>query len=139
MTSTQDGEADFYESFSADTDVSVNFHAFNFDLQTDNEGNFYYAKSGHGGDSEIPGAVIKVSKDGKQREVYCTGFRTPNGMGMLPDGRPLASDNQGQWMPASKINLLTPDGFYGWVQTYSIPGMWEPGGGRDRLGQSGST
>ncbi len=125
----QDGEADFYESFSADTDVSVNFHAFNFDLQTDNEGNFYYAKSGHGSDSDIPGAVIKISKDGKHREVYCTGFRTPNGMGMLPDGRPIASDNQGQWMPASKINLLRPDGFYGWVQTYSIPGMWAPGGG----------
>lgn len=32
-------------------------------------------------------------------------------------------------MPASKINLLKPGGFYGWVQTYSIPGMWAPGGG----------
>lgn len=124
-----DDEADFYESFSADQDVSVNFHAFNFDLQTDQDGSFYYAKSGHGGDSEIPGAVIKVSKDGRTRELFCTGFRTPNGMGMLPNGRPVASDNQGQWMPASKINLLRPDGFYGWVQTYSTPGKWAPGGG----------
>ena len=30
-----DGEADFYESFSADDDVSTYYHAFNFDLQTD--------------------------------------------------------------------------------------------------------
>ncbi len=125
----QDGEADFHESFSPDMDVSVNFHAFNFDLQTDAEGNFYYSKSGHGADSKLPGAVIKISPDGKHREVFCTGFRTPNGMGMLPDGRPTASDNQGQWTPASKVSLLKPDGFYGWVQTYSIPGMWEPGGG----------
>ena len=125
-----DGEADYYESFSADDDVSVNFHAFNFDLQTDNEGNFYYAKSGHGGDSELPGQVAKISADGKHRSIYCTGFRTPNGMGALPDGRVTASDNQGQWMPASKINLLKPGGFYGWVQTYSIPGMWSPGGGK---------
>jgi len=110
-----DGEADFYESFSADTDVSVNFHAFNFDLQTDQQGNFYYSKSGHGGDSPIPGAVIKVSSDGQNRELFCTGFRTPNGMGMLPDGRPTNSDNQGQWTPASKVNLLRRDGFYGWV------------------------
>jgi putative heme-binding domain-containing protein len=124
-----DGEADFYESFSADTDVSVNFHAFNFDLQVDDDGNFYYAKSGHGGDSDIPGCVIKVSADGKQREVYCTGFRTPNGMGMLPGNRPTASDNQGQWTPASKVSQLRPGGFYGWVQTYSIPGKWAPGGG----------
>lgn len=125
----QDGEADFHESFSADTDVSVNFHAFNFDLQTDRAGNFFYSKSGHGADSTLPGAVIKISPDGKKREVFCTGFRTPNGMGMLPDGRPTASDNQGQWTPASKVSLLKPNGFYGWVQTYSIPGMWEPGGG----------
>lgn len=124
------GEADFYESFSADDDVSVNFHAFNFDLQTDNEGNFYYAKSGHGTDSDVPGAVVKISADGRQRSIYCTGFRTPNGMGALPDGRVTASDNQGQWTPASKISLLKPGGFYGWVQTYSIPGMWEPGGGK---------
>ena len=123
------GEADFYESFSADQDVSVNFHAFNFDLQTDNEGNFYYAKSGHGTDSDLPGAVIKVSPDGKSREVFCTGFRTPNGMGHLPDGRVTASDNQGQWTPASKISVLKPGGFYGWVANYSIPGKWEPGGG----------
>jgi putative heme-binding domain-containing protein len=124
-----DGEADFYESFSADEDVSVNFHAFNFDLQTDDEGNFYYAKSGHGSDSDIPGAVIKVSPDGKYREVFSTGFRTPNGLGSLPDGRITASDNQGQWMPASKVSLMRRGGFYGWVNNYSLPGKWEPGGG----------
>ena len=124
-----DGEADFYESFHADPDVSVNFHAFNFDLQTDTEGNFYYAKSGHGGDSFIPGCVVQVTADGQQRSVYCTGFRTPNGMGALPDGRVTASDNQGQWTPAGKISLLKPGGFYGWVNNYSIPGMWEPGEG----------
>ncbi|MFK8113556.1 MAG: DUF6797 domain-containing protein [Rubripirellula sp.] len=124
------GEADFYESFSADPDVSVNFHAFNFDLQTDPDGNFYYSKSGHGGDSEIPGCIVKISPDGKQRDVHCTGFRTPNGMGMLPDGRPTVSDNQGQWTPASKVIVAEPGSFHGWVQTYSIPGMWEPGGGK---------
>ena len=122
-------EADFYESWSADTDVSPNFHAFNFDLQGDDQGNLYYAKSGHGADTDLPGAVFKISPDGKHREVHCTGFRTPNGMGALPDGRITASDNQGQWTPASKINLLKPGGYYGWGQTYSIPGKWEPGSG----------
>lgn len=124
-----DGEADYYESFHADPDVSVNFHAFNFDLQVDSEGNFYYAKSGHGADFDLPGAVFKVAPDGKSHEIYSTGFRTPNGMGIMPGDRLLASDNQGQWTPASKINLLKPGGFYGWVQTYSKPGMWAPGGG----------
>lgn len=125
-----DSEADFYESFSADPDVSVNFHAFNFDLQVDSQGNFYYAKSGHGADTELPGAVYKISPDGKYREVYSTGFRTPNGMGSMPGNRITASDNQGQWTPASKINLLRPGGFYGWVQTYDGRGKWAPGGGK---------
>jgi hypothetical protein len=124
-----DGEADFYESFSADPDVSVNFHAFNFDLQIDDEGNFYYAKSGHGADTELPGVVYKVSPDGKYREVFSTGFRTPNGMGSMPGNRITASDNQGQWTPASKVILLRPGGFNGWVQTYDGKGKWAPGGG----------
>ena len=124
-----DGEADFYESFSADPDVSPNFHSFNFDLQVDRDGTIYYAKSGHGGDSPLPGYIVQVSPDGKQRSVHCTGFRSPNGIGILPDGRITASDNQGQWTPASKVSLCKPGGFYGWVNNYSKPGMWAPGGG----------
>ncbi|QDV51807.1 DUF6797 domain-containing protein [Gimesia fumaroli] len=126
----QDGEADFYESFSADTDVSRFFHSFNFDLHTDSEGNFYYAKCGQYTSYALPGAVIKVSPDGKQRDVYCTGFRTPNGMGMLPDNRMTVSDNQGNWIPASKISLVKPGGFYGYVQTHSGGNNWAPDGGR---------
>ncbi|MFT5734413.1 MAG: glucose/arabinose dehydrogenase/cytochrome c553 [Planctomycetota bacterium] len=108
-----DGEADFYESFFADPDVSPNFHAFNFDLQTDGEGALYYAKSGQYTDFALPGGILKVAPDGLSYEVYCTGLRTPNGMGMSPDGRPLVSDNQGNWIPASKISLARPGGFYG--------------------------
>ncbi|CAD73541.1 MAG TPA: hypothetical protein DDX19_25945 [Rhodopirellula baltica] len=126
----KNGEADFYESFNADSDVSTNFHAFNFDLQTDAEGNFYYAKSGHGADFALPGAVWRVSKDGKEREVVCTGFRTPNGLGTLPGGRITVSDNQGQWTPASKVSIAKPGSFHGWVPTYSIPNKWEPDGGK---------
>lgn len=125
-----DGEADFYESFSADTDVSRFFHAFNFDLHTDSEGNFYYSKCGQYTSYALPGSVIKVSSDGKKREVFCTGFRTPNGMGILPDNRLTVSDNQGNWIPASKISLIKPGGFYGYVQTHAGGKNWAPDGGR---------
>ncbi|MEM9701879.1 MAG: DUF6797 domain-containing protein, partial [Planctomycetota bacterium] len=123
-----DGEADFYESFSADEDVSTFFHAFNFDLQTDPEGNFYYAKSGQYTDYKLAGSVVKIGPDGGEQEVVCTGFRTPNGMGAYPDGRLTVSDNQGSWMPASKISLVEPGGFYGYVQTHAS-GRWAPDGG----------
>lgn len=125
-----DGEADFYESFSADTDVSSWFHAFNFDLQTDSMGNFYYAKCGQSTHYALPGSVIKISADGSKRQVLCTGFRAPNGMGMLPDDRLTVSDNQGNWMPASKISLVKPGGFYGYVQTHARKGFWGPDGGK---------
>lgn len=125
-----DGEADFYESFSADTDVSRFFHAFNFDLHRDSEGSFYYAKCGQYTSYALPGSVIKVSFDGKKREVFCTGFRTPNGMGILPDNRLTVSDNQGNWIPASKISLVKRGGFYGYVQTHTGGKNWAPDGGR---------
>lgn len=125
----KDGEADFYESFSADTDVSTFFHAFNFDLQTDSKGNFYYAKSGQYTDYKVAGAIVKVSPDGKTRTIVCTGLRTPNGMGILPDDRLTVSDNQGTWMPASKVNLVKSGGFYGYVQNKK-GGAWAPDGGR---------
>ena len=125
-----DGEADFYESFSADDDVSTFFHAFNFDLQRDKKGNLYYAKSGQYTSYALPGSVIKVSADGKKRQTHCTGFRTPNGMGIMPDGRVTVSDNQGSWMPASKVSLCEPGGFYGYVQTHSRGALWAPDGGR---------
>jgi len=124
------GEADFYESFSADTDVSIFFHAFNFDLQTDSKGNFYYAKGGHDADFALPGAVIQISPDGKRRSIYSTGFRVPNGMGSMPGDRMTCSDNQGQWMPASKVSLLREGGFYGWVPTYNGKDKWSADGGK---------
>jgi putative heme-binding domain-containing protein len=125
-----DDEADFYENVSDDTDVSVNFHAFNFDLQVDSAGYLYYAKGGHGADYSLPGAILRVSPDGKTREEFCTGFRVPNGMGIFPDGRLTCSDNQGQWMPSSKINLLKRGAFYGWSPTYNGKGKWSADGGK---------
>ena len=110
------GAADYYETFYADADVSTFFHAFNFDLQVDRQGNLYYVKPGEYTNYKLPGAVIEVSPEGRTARAYCTGFRVPNGMGLLPDGRLTVSDNQGNWMPASKINLVRRGGFYGYVQ-----------------------
>jgi hypothetical protein len=129
-----DGEADFYETFYADTDVSTFFHSFNFDLQVDHRGHFYYVKAGEYTDYKLPGAVLEIMPDGSQAQVYCTGFRVPNGMGILPDDRLTVSDNQGDWMPASKINIVRRGGFYGYVQNLTGGGAfgdhWAPDGGR---------
>jgi hypothetical protein len=112
----KDGEADFYENFNGDVVVTANYHEFAMDLQTDSQGNFYYFKgSPWEPDVKAPhqGTCLKVSKDGSKLEVFATGFRAPNGSGMGPGDVLTVSDNQGHWMPSSKLNLVKRGGFYG--------------------------
>ena len=108
-----DGQADQVERLFSDPDVSATFHAFNFDLQVDAEGWLLYAKSGQYTDYDKGGAILRVAPDGSEYEVWATGLRTPNGMGLASDGTPLVSDNQGNWIPASKITRATRGSFMG--------------------------
>ena len=67
-----DGEADFYECFNSDHQVTEHFHEFAMGLQTDEEGNFYYAKSArHALPALVPhhGTLLKVDKDGAGTQV----------------------------------------------------------------------
>lgn len=109
----QDGEADYYEQFFTDPEVSGMWHGFNFDLVRDRQGSFYYAKSGQFTDIELEGGVLKVAPDGKSYRVFATGFRTPNGMGMLPDGRITYGENQGNWVPAGKVSIVKEGSWHG--------------------------
>ena len=114
-----DGEADFYENFNNDVQVTSNFHEFTFDLQTDSQGNFYFLKGGPvnpggrgwGPLSDHHGCIFKVSPDGRKFEVYATGIRAPNGMGVGPNGEISNGDNQGTWVPADYIHLSKPGDF----------------------------
>jgi hypothetical protein len=111
-----DGEADFYENFNNDCVVTDNYHEFALDLQTDSKGNFYYAKGSPWtptSTSPHQGCLLKVSKDGSKLEVFATGLRAPNGVGIGPHDEITVSDNQGHWMPANRLNLIKPGGFYG--------------------------
>lgn len=118
-----DGECDSYEAFNFDVKVTKSFHEFVFDLQSDPQGNFYFAKAGpvkNGGRGfdEIMahhGSLMRVSPDGAKLEVVATGFRAPNGIGCGPDGQLTTGDNEGTWTPACKVNWIKPGGFYGVV------------------------
>ena len=115
-----DGEADFYENINNDCFLTTNFHEMCFDLQTDKEGNFYYAKGSSiwAGEQRMPphnGSIIKVSKDGSKFEVLCSGLRAPNGIAVGPNDEITVADNQGNWIPECPINLITKGGYYGWV------------------------
>ncbi len=114
-----DGEADFYENFNNDVQVTSNFHEFTFDLQTDSQGNFYFLKGGPvnpGGRGWGPlsnhhGCIFKVSADGKKFEVHATGIRAPNGMCVGPNDEISNGDNQGTWVPVDYIHYSKPGDF----------------------------
>jgi hypothetical protein len=119
-----DGEADFYECFNGDHQVTEHFHEFAMGLEI-GPGGFYYAKAArHALDGIVPqhGTLIKVSADGKRSEIVCDGFRAPNGiavLGNMPDERFIATDQEGFWMPANRINLIKPGGFYGNIWSHA--------------------
>lgn len=112
-----DGEADHYESFNRDVEVSPNFHEFAFGLETDDEGNFYFSKAapvrpgGRGFDLILKhhGTVVKVSPDGSSSEVVATGLRAPGGLGVGPQNQITTGENEGTWQPCCKINFMTED------------------------------
>ncbi|MBA3937381.1 MAG: hypothetical protein H0X38_07955, partial [Planctomycetes bacterium] len=112
-----DGEADAYESFNHDGVVWPTYNNFAFDLQTDQAGNFYYAKGALNTPVGLPlqSVLCRVGKDGRGTTVVATGLRQPNGLGMGPHDELTVSDNEGQWVPASKIVWVRPGGWYGYV------------------------
>lgn len=119
-----DREIDFFQSFNSDHQVTNHFHEFAMGLQTDAEGNFYYAKSArHARRALVPqhGTLLKVSKDGLKTEIIATGFRAANGVCINPDGSFIVTDQEGHWNPMNRINWVTKGGFYGNMFSYNPP------------------
>jgi putative heme-binding domain-containing protein len=96
-----DGEFDFYECFSHAFVTSTAGHDFICGLQRDRTGHFYTASGNQG--------LLQISADGKKAEVLATGFRNPDGLGLLPDGSITVPCSEGEWTPASMICLVKPD------------------------------
>lgn len=117
-----DHEADFYENFNSDHQVTEHFHEFAMDLETDAAGNFYYLKAArHGLKAVVPqhGTLLKVDRTGGSTEIMATGFRAPNGVCLNPDGSFFVTDQEGFWHPKNRINRVVKGGFYGNMWGYT--------------------
>jgi glucose/arabinose dehydrogenase len=132
------GEADFYENFNNEVMAATNFHAFNMNLETDSEGNFYFAKATpwppvrRGISVEFTphhGVLFKLSPDGKNLEVVATGLRNPNGLGISPEDELVYADNEGNWIPTNFVQRIRLDEFHGFVPSAhtveTVPGFPE--------------
>ncbi len=114
----QDGEADFYENFNNQGQVTTNAHEFATCLETDSRGNFYYLKGDSGSQTAHDGCLLRVTPDGTRLEVFATGFRNANGMSIGPDDTITVAPQEGTWTPGSAIFQVRQGGFYGAMQSH---------------------
>lgn len=147
-----DGIIDEYIAVSYDWKVSANFHEFGFGLAY-KDGYFYatlataIVPGGASVKPQIPdrGKVIKINKNTGELSFVASGLRTPNGVGIGYNGDIFVADNQGDWLPSSKI-VHVRDG--AWFGSHSVdpegtkdkkedpPVVWLP---QDEIGNSPST
>ena len=111
-----DGIIDEYKKVCDSWHVTSHYHEFAFGLVY-KKGSFYATLATDLGSQykNVPdrGKVVRISKDGSELEIIAEGFRTPNGISEGPDGALYVSDNQGNWIPTSKIVRVEKGKWYG--------------------------
>lgn len=147
-----DDVIDEFLAVSNDWRTSANFHEFTFGLEY--KDGFFYANlataiepGGASSENQIPdrGKAMKIDAATGKVEFIASGLRTPNGVGFGVDGELFATDNQGDWLPSSKLIHIQPGAWYGSrsvdfegtadsVET--PPVVWLP---QDEIGNSPST
>jgi glucose/arabinose dehydrogenase len=121
-----------------------NYHQFVFGLVPHN-GKLYAAlstamappawegmESNAGPNGPMRGGIIQIDIEARTAFVIAGGLRTPNGLGVSPDGALVYLDNQGTWMPSSTLAEIIPGRFYGHYNWTNFVPMLEdrfPSGG----------
>ncbi|MGH3881343.1 MAG: family 16 glycoside hydrolase [Actinophytocola sp.] len=114
-----DGVTDQYRTV-ATWPFGGNFHEFAFGMLY-RDGFFYLNLSvaiDYGGATTDPqpapnrGTTIKVDKNTGEVSYVAGGLRTPHGIGWGPEGDVFVTDNQGAWLPSSKLLHIKQDRFF---------------------------
>ena len=139
---------DVYATVNDDWQANPNFHSFAFGLEHQNDA-FYFLLSicvlpgGASCPEQLPmqGKLLRANSDGSL-DVVASGFRTPNGIVTAADGALYVTDNQGDWLPASKLVRISEGAFYGsravpdknvMAKVETPPAVWLP---QDEVGNS---
>ncbi|MEH6592899.1 MAG: family 16 glycoside hydrolase, partial [Halioglobus sp.] len=139
---------DEYRTINYNWAANSNFHSFAFGLLHQNDA-FYFLLSicvlpgGASCPEQLPtqGKLLKADLEGNI-STYASGFRTPNGIAAGPNGEIYVTDNQGDWLPSSKLLEIHEGGFYGSravpdEHTFTLieepPAVWLP---QDEVGNS---
>ena len=143
---------DEYRTHCDDWGVSNNFHEFGFGL-AEKDGYLYFnlasgiLPGGAGMPNQHPdrGSCMKVSVADGSMEKFANGLRTPNGIDVGYGGDIFIADNQGDWLPSSKILHATKGAWFGSRAVdfegtegfkEKLPVVWLP---QDEIGNSPTT
>ena len=129
----QDGEADEYRNINNRWHTTGDPHCFDINLEIDPQGNYYFIKNGSW-HTPTGGCLLRIAADGSgDAEIYATGFRHCNSLGISPSGQLASGGQQGTWQPATRLDLNHEGGFYGLmeaahreVEFYDRPLIWMP-------------
>src|SRR6187401_688725 len=148
----KDGIIDEYQCVNNRWITSANFHEFAFGL-AEKDGDLFgtlaiaIQPGGASAETQVPsrGRVVKFDLPSGELSFLASGLRTPNGIGIGVDGELFIADNQGDWLPSSKIIHVKQGAFYGqravdYEGTADLPVtppmLWLP---QDEIGNSPST
>jgi cytochrome c551/c552 len=136
-----DDRVEEYRTLTNDWETTSNFHEFGFGFASIGE-HLFAALSVcvlDGGKScqlQLPdrGTLQRVSLETGATRVFARGLRTPNGVGQTPGDEVLVTDNQGDWLPASKLMVVREGDDYGWrppgetrdPDVVTPPALWLP-------------
>lgn len=128
----KDGKADEYNKVNDNFSTSESDLAYAYDLEYLG-GDFYAVLSS---DVQIGGMDFSPSLPGRSQyvrlrrnnktDVLASGFRNPNGMGKGFGNRLFSVDNQGSWLPSSKIIHLQEGKFFGHKNNATTPFQDQP-------------
>lgn len=123
-----DGKFETYRCLAHDWPATLDSHEYLFGAVVRNS-RLYFSSSvamgTRGKDNRqapLRGSVIAVDINTGKFEIIAGGLRTPDGIGLGPRGTILITDNQGEWLPGSKLVVVQPGAFY---QFRSRP-PWHP-------------
>ncbi len=113
-----DGTFETYRCVSHDWPCTMDYHEYLFGAVVKDSHLYFSSSVGmtsrdkDNRQAPLRGSVLKVHIDSGTTEVVAGGLRTPDGIGLGPRGSLLVTDNQGEWLPASKLIAVQSDAFY---------------------------
>ena len=122
-----DGKADRFERLADSWGLSGNFYEWHAGPVRDAAGNFYGVLATsfeNGGVSWVPyrGWAYQLNTAG-EFVPWCSGLRSPGGVGISPDGEIFSTEPRGDWFGALALLHLTRGAFCGHPASL----RWEPG------------